>query len=83
MSDKIGKFLVSALPKVIKGLSVLGTIALMLVSGGIFVHNLEFLHDIFPKIPSLITEFCIGLIVGFIVLLVVKGINKIINSFKK
>ncbi|ADF51388.1 DUF808 domain-containing protein [Zunongwangia profunda] len=82
-SDKVGKFLVSALPKVIKGLSVLGTIALMLVSGGIFVHNLEFLHGIFPKIPSFITEFFVGLIVGFIVLLIVKGISRIIKSFKK
>ncbi|MFC6858499.1 DUF808 domain-containing protein [Zunongwangia atlantica] len=82
-SDKIGKFLVNALPKVIKGLSVIGTIALMLVSGGIFVHNLDFLHDIFPKIPSIITEFCIGLVVGIIVLIVVKLISKIIKSFKK
>ncbi|MCL6219527.1 DUF808 domain-containing protein [Zunongwangia pacifica] len=82
-SDKVGKFLVSALPKVIKGLSVIGTIALMLVSGGIFVHNLDFLHGIFPQIPAMITEFCVGLIVGFIVLIVVKGISKIIKSFKK
>ena len=82
-SDKVGKFLVSALPKVIIGLSVLGTIALMLVSGGIFVHNLDFLHGIFPQIPGMITEFCVGLIVGFIVLMVVKGISKIIKSLKK
>ena len=40
----IGTFLVRALPKVIKSLSVIGTIALILVAGGIFVHNIEFLH---------------------------------------
>ena len=32
----ICKFLVAALPKVIKGLTFIGTIALILVSGGIF-----------------------------------------------
>lgn len=71
-SDKVGKFLVNALPKVIKSLSVIGTIALLLVSGGIFVHNVHFLHDLIPGIPLIITEFLIGLVVGFIVLLVIK-----------
>ncbi|UAB86097.1 DUF808 domain-containing protein [Zunongwangia sp. SCSIO 43204] len=82
-SDKVGRFLVNALPKVIKGLSVIGTIALMLVSGGIFTHNLDFLHDIFPQIPAMITEFFIGLIVGILVLIVVKLVKKVIKSFKK
>ncbi len=71
-SDKIGQFLVNALPKVIKSLSVIGTIALLLVSGGIFVHNIHFLHDLFPAIPVIITEFLIGLVVGFLVLLIIK-----------
>lgn len=71
-SDKVGRFLVNALPKVIKSLSVIGTIALLLVSGGIFVHNVHFLHDLIPGIPLIITEFLIGLVVGFIVLLVIK-----------
>src|SRR5690606_13164512 len=34
-SDKVGMLLVNALPKVIKALSVVGTLALLLVSGGI------------------------------------------------
>lgn len=71
-SDKVGRFLVNALPKVIKSLSVIGTIALLLVSGGIFVHNVHFLHDLIPGIPLIITEFLIGLVVGFIVLMVIK-----------
>ncbi|MDT0686938.1 DUF808 domain-containing protein [Autumnicola psychrophila] len=76
-SDKIGKFLVSALPKVIKSLSVIGTIALLLVSGGIFVHNIHFLHGMFENIPGIIVEFVIGLIVGFLVLLIIKSGTKI------
>jgi len=71
-SDKVGKFLVQALPKVIKSLTVIGTIALLLVSGGIFAHNIDFLHNLLPSIPSIITEFLIGLVVGIIVLVVVQ-----------
>ena len=70
-SDKVGHFLVNALPKVIKGLSVIGTIALLMVSGGIFSHNLHFLHGIFESIPSIIVEMLIGLVAGIIVLAVV------------
>ncbi|WP_282161497.1 DUF808 domain-containing protein [Ulvibacterium marinum] len=75
-SDIVGKFLVRALPKVIKGLSIIGTIALLLVAGGIFVHNIDFLHHVLPGLPSLLQEFIIGLVIGLIALLVVKGFQK-------
>lgn len=80
LSDKIGRFFVNALPVVIKSLSVIGTIALLLVAGGIFVHNISFLHHLFPKVPSLIVEFGVGLIVGFLVFLVYKGIKKLFSK---
>lgn len=60
----LGKLLVKALPIVIKILGVVGTIALLLVSGGIFIHNIEVLHHLFPEIPAAIREFCMGIIVG-------------------
>lgn len=72
----IGNVLVQALPKVIKLLTVVGTIALLLVSGGLFVHNIEFLHHLLPQLPSILKEFIIGLVAGFIVL-------GIVNLFKK
>lgn len=75
-SDKIGLFLVNALPKVIKSLSVIGTIALLLVSGGIFVHNFHYLHQLQGFIPGIIMEFIVGLILGFVVLLLVKIAGK-------
>lgn len=81
-SDKIGKFLVQALPKVIKSLTVIGTIALLLVSGGIFAHNIEFLHNLLPSIPSIITEFLIGLVVGIVVLAVVQLASFIMKKIK-
>lgn len=81
-SDKIGHLLVKALPKVIKSLAVIGTIALLMVSGGIFAHNIPFLHGILPQIPSIITEFVMGLIIGFIVLAIVNGVKKIFGKKK-
>lgn len=76
----IGSILVQALPKVIKSLAVIGTIALLLVAGGIFVHNIDFLHHLFPELPSIAKEFCFGLIIGFIVLGIVNVFKKIIRK---
>ena len=78
VSDKIGRFLVNALPMVIKSLSVIGTIALILVAGGIFVHNIPFLHHICPKIPGVFVEFGIGLLTGFAALGLFKGLKRFI-----
>lgn len=72
ISDKIGRFLVNVLPKVIKSLSVIGTIALLLVSGGIFVHNINFMNGLFENIPGILVEFIIGLVVGIIVVMIIK-----------
>ncbi|MBK6264348.1 DUF808 domain-containing protein [Marivirga sp. S37H4] len=84
-SAKIGKFLVAALPKVIKSLTVIGTIALLLVSGGIFAHNLDFIHHLGESIhiPALLFEFLVGLIVGAVVLLVVMLGKKLWKLMKK
>ena len=68
---KLCGVLVAALPKIIKSLTVIGTIALLLVSGGIFAHNIDFFHNLIPVLPSLVTELLIGLVVGFICLLLV------------
>ncbi|MCF7568982.1 DUF808 domain-containing protein [Sabulilitoribacter arenilitoris] len=68
----VGNFLINALPVVIKSLSVIGIIALILVAGGIFVHNIEWLHHFLETLPSILRDFILGLLVGFAVLLVVK-----------
>ncbi|SIN66945.1 DUF808 domain-containing protein [Algoriphagus halophilus] len=79
-SDKVGKVLVNALPKVIKSMGVIGTIALILVSGGIFVHNIDYFHHLLPTWPSIIKEILIGLIIGFVALGIVETALKL---FKK
>jgi len=76
-SDKVGRFFVRALPVVVKSLSVIGTIALLLVSGGIFVHNIHFMHDILPNVPGLLVEFAVGLVVGFLALILFRGVKRI------
>ena len=76
----IGTLLVKSLPLIIKGLAVVGTIALILVAGGIFVHNVHFLHELFPTIPSMVKEFAIGLVVGIIVVVLVTAIKKIFGK---
>lgn len=83
-SDKVGRVLVRALPKVIKALSIVGTIALLLVSGGIFVHNLEFVHHLEESIhiPGILFEFLAGLVIGAIVLLIVLLGKKIFKPSK-
>ena len=79
MSD-VGRALISMLPKVIKSLSVIGTIAMLLVAGGIYLHHVEALHKIFGTLPSLIAEFVIGSILGFVILGVFKSIEKLIGG---
>ncbi len=79
-TNKFGNILVQALPKIIKSLSVIGTIALLLVAGGIFVHEIPFLHDLLPQVPAILTEFIIGLAIGLLVLGIVTAFKKIIGK---
>lgn len=73
----LGHFLVKLLPIVIKLLGVIGTIALILVAGGIFVHNIEYLHHIFPDLPSIVKELAAGLIAGLFAVAIVIGGKKL------
>ncbi|MCF0054579.1 DUF808 domain-containing protein [Dyadobacter sp. CY356] len=79
----LGNLLVKGLPVIIRILSVVGTIALILVSGGIFIHNIHFLHDFLPAIPDIVKEFGIGLAVGLVVFIIVVGFKKIFPRTRK
>lgn len=82
-SDRIGKLLIVALPKVIKALALIGTIALITVSGGIFAHYIPFVHHLFPAWPSILREVLAGLVIGFIAFVIVSSIKKVWPSKKK
>jgi len=68
MMEKTGLLLVASLPKIIKTLSVVGTIAMLLVGGGIFVHNVEAIHHAIEFMPPLLGELIIGFVVGLLAL---------------
>ena len=78
-----GVTLVNALPVVIKSLSVIGTIALLLVSGGIFVHNMAYFHHFLESLPGFLRDFIVGGGAGIAVLLLVKLCKRIIKPFLK
>ncbi len=80
--SKLGYLLVKSLPIIIKLLSIVGTIALILVSGGIFVHYIDYLHHLFPNIPSIIKEIFFGLIAGLIAVVIITGGKKILSIVK-
>jgi len=77
----LGKSLVWSLPKLIKLLGIVGTIAMLLVGGGMFVHNVHQVHDIFHKFPMMFAELVMGLIVGFFVYLIIETFKKIKSNF--
>jgi predicted DNA repair protein MutK len=77
--SKLGQVLVGALPVIIRILNVVGTLALLLVAGGIFVHNIHYLHTLFPALPAMIKEFGVGLVVG----LVLAGIVTLFKSLRR
>lgn len=73
----LGNLLIKALPFVIKALGVIGTIALLLVSGGIFDHNIDYLHHFSPTVPSMLKQFAYGIAAGIVVLILVTLFKKV------
>jgi predicted DNA repair protein MutK len=74
-----GEILVVALPKVIKALTIVGTLAMLLVAGGIFVHNLHMIHEVLHFIPGILLELLVGLVAGGFVLAAQKLFMKLKN----
>ena len=77
--SKLGHLLVKSLPILIRIISFIGTIALILVAGGIFVHNIEYLHHILPQVPAIIKEFVAGFIGGLVVVAILEGGKKLFS----
>ena len=70
-AQRLGMLMVAALPWVIKTMGVVGTVALLLVSGGIFHHHLPGVHEAMHAWPGLVTDAVLGLLGGAFVLLLV------------
>jgi hypothetical protein len=67
-TKRLGLFLVKALPQVIRILKFVGTIAMTLVGGGIFVHNIDAIHQFLNHWPVLLADFTVGLVFGVVFL---------------
>lgn len=59
-----GSLLVASLPWVIRALGVIGTIAMLLVGGGMFTHNLHALHHAVEVLPVFFINLLVGGVVG-------------------
>ncbi|WP_407404969.1 DUF808 domain-containing protein [Chryseobacterium sp.] len=81
--SSVGKGLVNFLPYVIKILSVVGTIALLLVSGGIFSHNIDALHHLLPTWPVMEKDALLGIVAGTIAVVLFTIVHKIYNLIQK
>ena len=77
----LGELLVAALPKVIKLLTIVGTLAMLMVAGGIYVHNVHQIHDFLHFMPSLLGELFVGLVIGIVVLVVEKSVMKLKKGY--
>ena len=75
--SKVGEFFVLALPKVINALTVIGTLAMLLVAGGIFVHNSHFIHDLIHGMPFILGDLIIGFMIGAVAVGGMMGIKRI------
>ena len=52
----------------------------LLVSGGIFNHNLEFMNHFLEGVPSLLKDFLVGLVVGSVAALLLGLVKKLFNK---
>jgi len=73
-----GKALLASLPKIIALLGVIGTIAMLLVGGGMFVHNIDLVHHALEFMPFIIPDLVAGIAVGLSLI----GLVKLIDIMK-
>ena len=75
----LGTVIGQSLTVQIMTVSAVGTFALLLVAGGIFVHNIPYLHRLLPGLPDTVKEFGVGLVVG----LAVVGIFALFRTLRR
>lgn len=80
---RTGLACVSALNKIIKSLSVIGTIAMLLVAGGIVSHHNDFIHHLGEKAGffGFLFDIGTGVVLGLLTVAVVIAVEKIKSKF--
>lgn len=94
LSQTVGRFFLWIMPRLMKGLAFVGTLAMFLVGGSIIAHNLPHslgVHHMYEVVAhsvpswlqglsSTLMDLMVGLIVGALVLLIVTIASKIMPS---
>jgi uncharacterized protein len=82
-TQAVGRGMLSAAPGLMKLLSVVGTIAMFLVGGGILLHGLPFLHAVVEWISlPLMPDMLVGVVAGAVVLAGVTAVQRAARVFK-
>lgn len=93
--QRLGRFLIDKTPLLMKGISVVGTIAMFLVGGGIILHGIpgaeEQLHHLLERVRdvpmlasvlSTLASLVVGLVVGAVAQPIVGGLTKLIAKVR-
>jgi len=80
----IGKFFIKSMSFLIKSLTYIGTIAMLMVGGGIFVHNIEKLHHLTEGqniYTTIIIEILLSISIGIFTYFVIEALKRIKRNF--
>ncbi len=73
---RLGHALIAALPRVIRLLGIVGTIAMLLVGGGMYVHNIDTIHHALHFLPGFVGELLVGTVLGTILVGIVHLVKR-------
>ena len=91
-AKRVGGLMVRSAPVLMKFLSIAGTIAMFLVGGGLFVHNVtpvhHFIEHVMPDntggdLLGNVIEALVGVAVGLVVFVVVELGKKIVSKVRR
>lgn len=81
----IGRGMIAAMPWLIRVFSVIGTLAMVLVGGGIFVHKIHVLHHLneyYFAFAPVLGELVVGLILGLLSVLAMRLVTRLRKCLK-
>lgn len=73
---RFGHMLIASLPHIIRLLGVIGTIAMLLVGGGMYVHNIDAIHHALDFLPAIVGELLVGIVLGVILVAIMHLVKK-------
>ena len=84
-AQKFGRFLVAAMPKFMKGLAIVGTLAMFSVGGGLLVHGVGPLHHFIEALPGpvgFLATMLVGVILGILCSPIATLLGKLVSAIR-